>query len=389
MKISILNAMKKIYLDYASLTPVDRRVYRVMSKFSNKKYGNPGALYSSAVEAKNAMNDARERVAKVLHARKDEIIFAGSGTEANNLAIQGIMKAYKGKHMIVSEIEHSSVLETAKALEETGVEVTYLKVDKDGIVDLEELKKIIKPETILISVMMVNNEVGTIEPIQEIAKIVRDARKRNGTATPFFHTDACQAPNTLDVYVEKLNIDALTLDGHKIYGPRGVGMLFLRKGVRCEPIIFGGGQESGLRSATENISGMQGFARALEISEKERAKESARLFMLKEYFIDELKKIDPHIFINGNPATSSSHILSVSISGVDSEFFVLQLDVKGVECSTKSACLRDEDESYVLRSIGVDSKNSIRFSFGRGTSKGEIKKTLDIIKKLLSNFDKS
>lgn len=372
--------MKKIYLDYASLTPIDPKVIRVIKKFSDKVYGNPSALYASAVWAKNALTDARERVAKVLHAHSDEIIFTGSGTESNNLALLGVVEAYQGKHIIVSAIEHSSVIETAHYLEKKGVEVTYLKVDENGVVDLEQLKKSIRPETILVSIMMVNNEVGTIEPIYEISKIVRDYRKTSGTRFPFLHTDACQAPTSLEVYVEKMNVDLVTLDGHKVYGPRGLGMLYVRRGVECSPILHGGSQERGLRSGTENIPGIQGFALALELVERMRKKESQRLAVLKKYFIDELNKINSGIKINGSMVNTVPNILNISIPNIDSEFFVLQLDAKGIECSTKSACLKDEDESYVLKAIGVDSRSSIRFSFGRNTKKRDLKKTLNTMK---------
>ncbi len=293
----------------------------------------------------------------MLNCQKREIIFTSGLTEANNLALLGV----KGS-LVISAIEHSSIIEGNKA--------TVIGVDNNGLVNLEELKKAITAETILISIHLVNNEIGTIEPIQEIAKIVRDARKKFGTQI-LLHTDACQA-SLLPLHVEKLGVDMMTLDGHKIYGPRGVGMLYVKRGVKLEPIIFGGGQEKGLRSGTENVPGIMGFALALEIADKLRDKEFKRLGELKNFFIKELKGIK----INGSPEKTSPHILNISIPGIDNEFFVLKLDAKGIECSTKSACLRDEDESYVLRAIGADSRTSIRFSFGRSTSKNDLRKEI-------------
>ncbi len=367
----MIRAMKRIYLDYASLTPIDKKVMKEIAKYSTQNYGNPSALYASAVASKKALLDARKRIAAVLHGHADEIFFTASGTEANNIILRSVPA---GSHVIVSEIEHSSIIETCRALEKKGNKITYLGVDKNGLVNLDELKKAIVPETALVSVMMVNNEVGTIEPIQEIAKIVRDARKKFSNQI-FFHTDACQA-TLLPLHVEKLGIDMMTLDGHKMYGPRGVGMLYVKRGIKIESQTTGGGQEKGLRSGTENIPGIMGFALALEIADKMREKEVARLGDLKSFFATELAKQIPQMKINGALHLTSPHILNISISGIDNEFFVLKLDAKGIECSTKSACLKDEDESYVLRAIGADSATSIRFSFGRETTKSDLKKVL-------------
>ena len=351
--------MARIYLDYASLTPIDRKVTREMKKYSTGDYTNPSALYASAVKAKKALEDAKIRVAKVLHAHADEIIFTSGGTESNHL----VLSQFKSKKIIISAIEHSSILK--------NVEAIHIPVDSRGLVALDFLKKSITAETALISIMMVNNEIGSIQPIQDIAKIVRDARKAFGTNI-ILHTDACQAAIHTPLYVEKLGIDLLTLDGAKIYGPRGVGMLYVRRGtLKIE------------RAGTENIPGIMGFAQALELAEKKREKETSRITALKNFFINELQKINNKIKINSNPENSVPGILNVSIPDIDIEFFLLQLDAKGVECSTKSACLRDEDESYVLKAIGADSKSSVRFSFGRKTTKRQLKKTLKIIGKIV------
>lgn len=351
--------MKRIYLDYASLTPIDKQVLKQIKKYSTEDYTNPLALYSSAVSAKKVMDDARNQVAKVLHAHADEIIFTSGGTESNNLALQG----FDGRDIIISAIEHSSIIKTA--------EVTHISVDKNGIIDLELLKKSITPESKLVSIMLVNNEIGTIEPLHDIAKIVRDARKTFNSQFPLLHTDACQAPLHIPVYVEKLGVDMLTLDGSKIYGPRGVGMLYVKRGTKKIN-----------RAGTANVPGIIGFAYALELAEKMREKETARIIELKEFFISEFKKINSEIKVNGHLKNTIPHILNVSIPNIDNEFFVLQLDAKGIECSTKSACLHDQDQSYVLNAIEASSKNSVRFSFGRDTTKADLKKALKAIKKI-------
>jgi len=265
---------------------------------------------------------------------------------------------------MISSIEHSSIM--------NPIEATHIPVDNNGMIDLEFLKKSITTETTLVSVMLVNNEIGTIEPLAEIAKIVRDARKNFGGRFPLLHTDACQAIVHLPIYVEKLGVDFISIDGHKIYGPRGVGMLYARRGTIDID-----------RPGTANLPGIMGLAYAIEFNEKIREKETARISELKEYFINELLKIDQRIRVNGDLDHFSPHILNVSIPDIDSEFFVLQLDARCIECSTKSACLKDEDESYVLREIGANSKNSIRFSFGRNTTKGDLKSVLKVITQIL------
>ncbi len=356
--------MKRIYLDYASLTPIDKRVTKEMKKYSSKDYSNPSSLYSSGVKAKNAVLNAKKKIADIIHAHPDEIIFTSGGTESNNL----VLGNFADKHIIISAIEHSSIIKNTKA--------THISVDKDGLIDLEELKKAISPEIVLVSIMLVNNEIGIIQPIREIAKIVRNAAKKFNTKI-LFHTDACQAIY-LALHVEKMGVDMMTLDGAKIYGPRGMGILYVKRGVA-----------EFHRSGTENLPSIAGVALALEIGDKMREKESVRIGELKNYFIEGLQKINPAIKINGGANGSvektSPHILNVSIPNIDNEFFVLQLDAKGIECSTKSACLKDEDESYVLKAIGADSGTSVRFSFGRATTNGDIKKTLKIIAKILSS----
>ncbi len=347
--------MKRIYLDYASLTPTDKRVMKEVKKYGSREYTNPASIYASGVSAKKALIDAKKKVAGILHAHPDEIIFTSGGTESNNI----ILEAFRGKNIIISAIEHSSIIKNADA--------THISVDINGLINLEELKKAITADTALVSIMYVNNEIGSIQNISEIAKIVRDARKKFDKKI-FLHTDACQAPIHLPLHVEKLGVDMITLDGNKMYGPRGVGMIYVKRGtVKIS------------RAGTENLPAIMGFACALDIAEKMREKETKRILDLKNYFIRELNKINPAIKINGDLEHSVPNIMNISILDIDNEFFILQLDAKGVECSTKSACLYNEDESYVLKAMGVDSKNVVRFSFGRDTTKSDIKKTLKII----------
>lgn len=383
---------RRIYLDYAALTPIDGRVLRVMNAYSSSVYANASSLYREGVAAKKALDEGRKKVADFVHARPEEIFFTSGGTEANALAFEGAGRAAHRNgiakpHLIISNIEHSSIMETADMLEKHGVEVTRLAVDSSGLISLDELKKAIKPNTFMVSIMTVNNETGAIQPIREIAKAIRNARKTlhppPSTLYPLFHTDAAQGMYQ-DLNVEKLGVDLLTLDGSKVYGPRGIGCLYVKKGTPIEPIIYGGGQEKGLRSGTENVPAIMGFAEALEIVGKEegrRKKENERVQGLKDYFIAGLKKIRPDIVVNG---TGAPHILNVSIPGIDSELFVLRLDAKGIACSTKSSCLRDEDESYVLKAIGADSKTSVRFSFGRMTRGGDLKRALKVIEAIQS-----
>jgi cysteine desulfurase len=352
--------MKKVYLDYASLTPIDKKVAKFMKKYESMDYGNPSALYGSGVAAKKVLLESKEKIAKVIHAHVDEIIFTANGTEANELVLNMVPQ---GKQIIISDIEHSSIILNPNSI--------HIPVDKNGVVDLDQLKKAIMPDTFLISIMLVNNEIGTIEPITEIAKIVRHYRKANNSIYPLLHTDACQAFTTVPVNVEKLGVDLLTLDSHKTYGPRGVGMLYVKRGIKIT------------RGGTENIPGIAGFAFALENADKIRDKEVARLSELKTYFIDGLKKINLEIKVNADLTLTSAHIINISIPNIDNEFFLFQLDAKGIECSTKSACLKDEDESYVLKAIGADSSTSLRFSFGRYTTKSDIKYTLKTIENIL------
>ncbi len=391
------------------MTPIDRRVLREMGRFSAPEFANPSSLYKEGVNARKALEESRKKVADFIRGHSDEIVFTSGGTEANGLALEGVARMAHGSgiekpHFIISAIEHSSIIECANMMEKNGVEVTRLSVDSHGLISLDELKKAIKPNTVLVSIMTVNNEIGATQPIREIAKVIRHAKSEKAKEVvsglsavgqrqsghdllshyPIFHTDAAQAALYTDLNVEKLGVDLLTLDGSKVYGPRGIGALYAKRGTPIEPIIYGGGQERGMRSGTENVPAIAGFAKALELADIGRDKESKRIEELKSAFIQGLKKIREDISINGSLAESIPHILNVSIPGIDNEFFLFQLDAKGIAVSTKSSCLRDEDESYVLKAIVADNKTSIRFSFGRFTKKSDIRQTLKAIQSLIN-----
>lgn len=404
---------KRIYLDYASLTPIDPRVLGEMRKYSSSKYANPSSLYKEGVLAKKSIKEVRNRIASSIHAEESEIFFTSGGTESNNLAILGVVESlhekgleYGKMHILLSVIEHSSIRECANYLEGKGVLVELIPVNDSGLVSVEDLKKRIRANTVIVSVMTVNNEIGSIQPIREIAKVIRHFRSNKNNDSifnfqdfsyPIFHTDASQAVLSEEIDVKKTGVDLMTLDGSKIYGPRGSGLLFIKKDLPIVPIIHGGGQESGLRSGTENLPAIMGFGKAIEIADKQRVLEKQRITEIRDYFISGLRKIRPNIKLNAIESffhtnkgmdiqeKYSPYIVNITIPGIDNEFFVLQLDAKGISCSTKSSCLGDEEESYVLHAINANSKESIRFSFGRWTTKRDVKMVLGIIDKILAN----
>ena len=401
----------RTYLDYASLTPIDKRVSNEMQKFSSSEYANPSSFYKEGVMAKEVLKNSRAEIASYIHSHPSEIYFTSGGTESNNLAILGVIESlhekgveYDKMHVIISVIEHSSVRECANHLSNLGVEVESVFVDEHGVVSVDEIKNKIKSNTVIVSIMTVNNEIGSVQPIREIAKMIRHFRANlkkvdndlvdakvvtdqvsafnfQDFAYPVFHTDASQAFLFEEINIEKLGVDLLTLDSSKVYGPRGFGLLYVKKTTPIVSVIFGGGQESDLRSGTENIPAIRGFAKALEIVNKNREVEVKRVVELRDYFIKELKKIRGDIKVNGS---GSPFILNVTIPKIDNEFFVLQLDAKGISCSTKSSCLGDDEESYVLNAIDVKSKESVRFSFGRWTKKRDLLKVIEVIRKILS-----
>jgi len=390
-----MNVMKRIYLDNAATTPVDKRVEKMMNHFLYEEFGNPSALYKEGVLAKEALESARSTVSESLDAHPDEIIFTGSGTESDNLAILGILGSRTSKltkpHIVTTVIEHPAVLETCKMLERDGAcDVTYIGVNKKGIVDPKEVKEALRKETVLVSIMYANNEIGTIQPIREIAKVVRAWRKQNDCEYLYFHTDACQAMNYFDMNTLRLGVDLLTINGSKIYGPKGIGALYVKRGTQIAPMIYGGGQEFGLRSGTENVSAIVGFAEACKIVVEKREKEILRLTEVRDYLIKRLLLGVPGSIINGDEKERLPNNINISIPNIDSEQLVIELDAKGVAASSQSACKsRDYKSSYVIMALGrelLPNEGNVRFSLGRDTKKKDVdcvlKVLMEIIKKI-------
>lgn len=417
-----------LYLDHAATTPIDARVFDAMLPYFKEEYGNPSALYKKGVAAKQAIETARKQVADVLFTQPDTITFTGSATEANNLALFGIARAHAmhGKHIITTKVEHEAIIEPCKQLETEGFQITYVDVNEFGQIDLESLKAAIRPDTILISIMYANNEVGTVYPIAEIGKYLLRHRKKNNTTYPLLHTDACQAVNYLDMSVERLHVDLLSLNASKIYGPKGVGALYIRRGVAVQPIIFGGGQEYGLRSGTEHVPAIIGLGAAMEIAEEMKNHEVIRLSTLQAYFREQLHEtFGEGVVLNGydesSPPmrgsqrglntsdtedrqplpTSLSHRggdvlqslpnnLNVSFLGYEGETIVLYLDAKNICASTGSACTTDNDtSSHVLSAMNVGSereKSAVRFTMGRSTTKEDIDRVVKTLQSIIQTL---
>lgn len=391
--------MKEIYLDHASTTYLDPRVAGAMRPYLESEYGNPSSLHRKGRRAKEAVENARQTIAEILNCLPEEIIFTGSGSEAINLALLGTARANKnkGKHLIASKIEHHAVLNALGALEKEGFEVTYLDVDKYGLVKDDDVKKAIRPDTILISIMYANNEIGTIEPVEEIGKIIKEYKANssnpkpyNLNPMPFFMTDACQAAGALELNVKKLGVDMLAINGSKIYGPKGVGCLYVRKGIRPMPLVYGGGQENNLRSGTENVPGIVGLAKALEIAEKEREAENARLAKLRDYFIGRILKEIPKTVLNGHKTKRLPNNINISFLDIEGESALLYLDEKGICISTGSACTSTSLEpSHVITALGRPyeyAHGSLRFTLGRKTTKKDLDYVLEHLPKVVEKL---
>jgi len=387
----------RIYLDYGATTPLDPVVLKVIDESFKNCFGNPASLHEEGRYAKKVLEDARASIAHVFFASPSEIIFTGGGTESNNLALLGLIESFKKTypevtpHVITTTIEHSSVLETLKKIESNGVEVTYLKPTADGLIDPKELREALRPTTLLISIMYANNEIGTILPLGDIAKVVRHFRNEKKSVynmrAPYLHTDAAQALQYLDVNTAKLGFDLMSLDSGKIYGPKGVGALYIRRGTPVSGQSIGGGQEAGLRSGTENVPLIAGFAKAIQINEKMKAKESVRISGIRDYFIKKLLLI-PGTTLNGSAKDRIPNNVSVCIEGLDAEFAVFQLDKRGISVSSASTCmsLKEDSYSYVVEEIGKGNcrASSLRFSLGRGTTKKDIDTCLKALLEILS-----
>ncbi|MBL0387245.1 cysteine desulfurase NifS [Tumebacillus sp. ITR2] len=363
--------MRSIYLDHAATTPVREEVIEAMVKVLRENFGNPSSIHQFGRPVRKMMEEAREKVAKAINADPREIIFVGSGTEADNIAILGGARANKkkGNHLITTSVEHHAVLDAFKALEKEGFEVTYLPVDEVGRISVEDFKNALRDDTIFVSVMHANNEVGTIMPVEEIGAICREKKI-------LFHTDAVQSVGKIPVDVTKINCDFLALSGHKLYGPKGIGVLYMRRGVRTQPLYFGGGQERKLRPGTENIANIIGLSVAIELAVAEMEQESARLSKLRDKLIDGVLANIEETRLNGPREGRLPHNVNVSIEYIEGEALLLTCDMKGMAASSGSACTSGSlDPSHVLMAMGLThttAHGSLRLSLGKSTTEDDI-----------------
>ena len=338
-----------IYMDHAATTPMAPEVKDAMLPYFTDDFGNPGGFYELGRIAKEAVDDSRASIAKHLGCSANEILFTGSGTESDNLAIFGIARRHsnKGKHIITSAIEHHAVEYPCRQLAKEGFEITRLPVDRSGKVSVKDLKAALRDDTILVSIMTANNEIGTIQAIAEMGAVLKDHQA-------YFHTDACQAAGAMDINVDKLGVDLLTLNGSKVYGPKGIGLLYLRKGVSIKPLIYGGGQERGLRGGTENVAYIVGFAKALDLAHENQVEEVARLTKLRDYMTEGLLQSIPKSLLNGHPTDRLPNSVNVTVLDIEGEAFTLFLNELGIYASTGSACTSlSLDPSHVILATGL------------------------------------
>ncbi len=379
--------MKRIYLDYAATTPMHPEVIKAMRAFFSEKYGNPSSLHSIGQEAKRAIEQARAGVARALGAQPEEIIFTSGGTESDNFAIKGVAYAMasKGNHIITSNIEHHAVLETCHFLQQQGFEVTFLPVDSHGSVDPDDVKRAITGKTILVSVMHANNEIGTIEPIEEIGKICRE----KGV---YLHTDAVQSFGALDTHVDRLGVDLLSLSAHKFYGPKGIGVLYIRKGTRISSLIHGGAQEWNKRASTHNVPGIVGLGKAVQLAMAEKDELVKHSLHLRDMLIRSILDTIEDTRLNGHPKRRLPNNCHVIVKYVEGESMLLKLDAVGIAVATGSACSSGSLEpSHVLLSIGMspeDAHGSLRLTVGRLTSEADIRYTHGQLSKVVSELRK-
>lgn len=378
---------REVYMDYSATTFVKPEVLEAMNPYFTEYFGNPSSIYHISRMNKVIINKSKQKIADVINSRRDEIFFTSGGSEADNWALKGVAFANKdkGKHIITTTIEHHAILNTCKYLEKQGFDITYLKVDKDGFIDINELRDSIREDTILVSIMFANNEIGTIEPISEIGKLLNEKNI-------LFHTDAVQAITHMPIDVKKMNIDMLSMSSHKFYGPKGMGALYIKKGTNIDNLIHGGGQERGLRAGTENVPGIVGMGFAIDIANKTMNEENKRLVILRDKLIDGLLKI-PDSKLNGPRKNRLPGNVNVSFGGIDGDILLVILDDIGICASSGSACSAGAIEpSHVLTSIGLKSdyaKSSLRLTLGANTTDDEVKfvidKITDTVEKLRKN----
>ena len=377
--------MKELYFDNAATTKVDEEVLKTMIPYFCENYGNPSAIYGIARKSKKALEEAREEIASIINCNPQEVYFTSGGSESDNTAIKGIARANKnrGNHIITSKIEHPAVLETCKELEKEGFEITYVSVDKNGVLNMDELRNSIKENTILISVMYANNEIGTIQNIEQIGDI---ARSKN----IYFHTDAVQAAGILNIDVEKQNIDSLSISSHKFYGPKGMGVLYVKKGVKFENIIDGGHQERGKRAGTENVASIVGMAKAMRISKDKMKEHFDKIKELRDYYEEQVLKRIPYVKINGDLQNRLPGTSNISFRFIEGEGLLLNLDLKGICASSGSACTSGSlDPSHVLLAIGLPHEiahGSLRISIGKYNTKEEIDILVDNLVEIVARL---
>jgi len=377
--------MKRIYLDYAATTPTHPEVVKAMLPHFADAFGNPSAIHSYGQEAKEAVEEARGKVADLIGARDEEIVFTSGGTEADNSAIKGVVHANqsRGNHIITSAVEHHAVIETCRFLERRGFSATYLSVDEYGLVTPDEVKKAITKKTILISIMHANNEIGTIEPIAEIGRVAKEAEV-------LFHTDAVQTTGHIPLDVDELGADLLSMSAHKLYGPKGVGALYVRKGTKLVPFMHGGGQEKNRRASTENVPGIVGFGKATELAQQEMNEEAERLASLRDQLIEGVMERIDHVRLNGHPTKRLPNNVNVSVDFVEGESMLLNLDLDGICASTGSACSSSSLEpSHVLLAMGLSHEQahgSLRFTLGKWTTKEEIARVLEVLPQVVGKL---
>jgi cysteine desulfurase len=377
--------MKRTYLDHAATTPTHPEVVEAMLPYFSESFGNPSSIHFLGQETRVIVDEAREKIASLIGAQSNEIVFTSGGTEADNFALKGVASAcgHKGNHIITTSIEHHAVLESCRFLEEQGFAVSYLPVDRYGRVDPEEVRKAIANKTILISIMHANNEVGTIQAIAAIGEIARE----RGVC---FHTDAVQTVGHIPVNVDELNVDLLAMSAHKLYGPKGIGALYVRRGTRIAPFMHGGGQERGLRASTENVPGIVGFGKAVELAQKELGAEAKHLTALRDRLIHELSERITQIHLNGHPSQRLPNNVNVGIEFVEGEAMAISLDLEGIAVSTGSACSsHDMETSHVLTALGVPAvlaRGSLRFSLGRGTTEKDLERVLEVLPRIVARL---
>lgn len=377
--------MKRIYLDHNATTPLNSEVADEVCRCLREDFGNPQTLYSFGKDARKLVHDSRETVASLIGAKREEIIFTSGGTESDNMAVRGVAygNVNKGRHVISSSIEHHAVLESCRALEKEGFEVTYLPVDENGVVRLDELQKAIRPDTTLISIMHANNETGTIQPVSELGRIARE----KGV---LFHTDTVQTFGKVKINVDEMNIDLLSASAHKLHGPKGIGALYIRKGVRLKNLIFGGHQERKMRPGTHNVPGIVGLGKAAEIAARDMEGEGNKVLRLRERLWEGIIAGVPHIRLNGHPPERLNNTLNVSFEFVEGESLILSLDDQGICVASGSACTSDSLEpSHVLLAMGLSPEiahGSLRFSLGRENTEEEIDFVIQTLPKVVERM---